>query len=128
MKSNPVTWFEIYVNDMARAKKFYEAVLKTTFENLKDPTDSEDNIEMQAFPANMEDYGAAGALVKMEGFPAGGNSTLVYFACEDCAIEESRVADAGGKVEKEKMSIGEFGFISLVVDTEGNMIGLHSHA
>ena len=25
-KMNPVAWFEIYVNDMPRAKKFYEEV------------------------------------------------------------------------------------------------------
>ncbi len=126
MNTNPITWFEIYVNDMARAKTFYETVLNKTMEALTDPTESGNSIVMQAFPANMEDYGAAGALVKMEGFSAGGNSTLVYFGCEDCAVEESRVVDAGGKVERKKMSIGEFGFISLVVDTEGNMIGLHS--
>ena len=74
----------------------------------------------------MENYGASGALVKMEGFPAGGNSILVYFACEDCAVEESRVVDAKGKIQQTKMSIGEYGFISHIIDTEGNMIGLHS--
>jgi predicted enzyme related to lactoylglutathione lyase len=62
----------------------------------------------------------------MEGFPSGGNSTLVYFVCDDCAVEEGRVRGAGGKVERAKMSIGPYGFISLVVDTEGNMVGLHS--
>jgi len=102
--------------------------LQKSLEGLEDPNDTESKIIMQAFPANMEDYGAAGALVKMEGVSAGGNSTLVYFACEDCAVEESRVADAGGTVERTKMSIGEFGFISLVIDTEGNMIGLHSQS
>ncbi|WP_299081453.1 VOC family protein [uncultured Paraglaciecola sp.] len=126
MNQNPVTWFEIYVNDMPRAKTFYERVLQKTLETLKDPTDSDENIEMQSFPSNMEEYGASGALVKMAGFPAGGNSTLVYFACEDCAVEESRVVPAGGAIQQSKMSIGEFGYVSLIVDTEGNMIGLHS--
>jgi hypothetical protein len=36
------------------------------------------------------------------------------------------VAEAGGRIERPKMSIGEYGFISMVYDTEGNMIGLHS--
>ena len=54
--------------------------------------------------------------------------TLVYFGCEDCAVEGSRVAAAGGNVHREKMSIGEYGFIVLAVDTEGNMFGLHSLA
>jgi predicted enzyme related to lactoylglutathione lyase len=62
----------------------------------------------------------------MEGFKAGRNSTLIYFACEDCAVEESKVEAAGGHIQKPKMSIGEYGFISLVVDSEGNLFGLYS--
>ncbi|HEX5056603.1 MAG TPA: VOC family protein, partial [Gammaproteobacteria bacterium] len=54
------------------------------------------------------------------------NGVLVYFGCEDCAVEESRVGKAGGSIKRPKMSIGQYGFISLVFDTEGNMIGLHS--
>ena len=126
MKPNPVAWFEIYVDDMARATAFYETVLKTSLEKLEDPTDSDGAMQMMSFPMDMESVGAPGALVKMEGFPTGANSTVVYFACEDCAVEESRVAAAGGTVQQPKMSIGEFGFISHVFDTEGNMIGLHS--
>ena len=124
MINNPVGWFEIYVDDMSRAKKFYETVLAVEFEKIGDPTD--ESIEMMAFPANMEKYGASGALVNMEGFKAGGNSTLVYFSCDDCAVEESRVEQAGGVVQRPKMSIGEYGFITLGIDSEGNMFGLHS--
>ncbi len=126
MKTNPVAWFEIYVDDMARATAFYETVLKTSLDKLEDPTESDSGMKMMSFPMDMESGGAPGALVKMEGFQTGANSTVVYFACDDCAVEESRVVNAGGKIEKPKKSIGEFGFISLVVDTEGNMIGLHS--
>ena len=121
MANNPVGWFEIYVNDTNRAKRFYETVLATTLEKL-----SVDELEMWQFPMSPEGYGAPGALVRMEGFPAGGNSTLVYFSCEDCAVEAARVASAGGHMQREKMSIGEYGFIALAVDTEGNMFGLHS--
>ncbi|KAA9132527.1 VOC family protein [Marinihelvus fidelis] len=121
---NPVGWFEIYVSDMDRARGFYETVLGVKLEALGDPNDP--GILMMAFPSDMERYGAGGALVKMEGFPVGNNSVLVYFSCEDCAIEESRVAAAGGKVEKTKFSIGEYGFISLAIDTEGTIFGLHS--
>ncbi|KGI76703.1 VOC family protein [Oleiagrimonas soli] len=126
MHGNPVGWFEIYVDDMARAKTFYAAVFGITFEPLSDPNAS--GLDMQAFPSDMERYGAGGALVHMDGFAAGGNSTLVYFACEDCAIEESRAAAAGGTVQRGKLSIGPYGFISLIVDTEGNLFGLHSMA
>jgi len=120
MDRNSVGWFEIYVGDMERARKFYETVFTVTLEKL--PID----IEMFTFPMNQDAPGSSGALVHMPGFPTGKNSVLVYFSCEDCSVEESRVAGAGGRIEKPKFSIGPYGFISLVYDTEGNMIGLHS--
>ena len=121
MKNNPVGWFEIYVQDMDRAKAFYEGVLALQLENLDMP-----EIEMWAFPMDMQRSGASGSLVKIAGYPSGGNSTLVYFSCTDCAVEESRVEQYGGRIDKPKMSIGEYGFITLAFDTEGNMFGLHS--
>lgn len=124
---NAVGWFEIYVDDMQRAKKFYEGVLNKKLQSLANPAPDEMQIEMWAFSGDMKSYGANGALVKMDGFNAGKNSVIIYFSCDDCSVEEKRVSDFGGKVEQSKMSIGEHGFISLVYDTEGNMFGLHSH-
>lgn len=122
---NPVGWFEIYVNDMERAKIFYENVFNITMDNLPSPDDN-DPMQMCSFPSEINNPGSGGALVKMEGFSAGSNSTIVYFVCEDCGVEEKRIASAGGKVFKSKMSIGDYGFIVLGTDTEGNMFGLHS--
>ena len=124
MTNNPVGWFEIYVQDMERAQKFYESVLNVKLEKLSPPGASD--IEMRAFPMGMDRPGASGALSKMSGFPSGGNSTLVYFSCVDCAVEASRVASSGGRIQSEKTSIGEYGFFALAFDTEGNMFGLHS--
>jgi predicted enzyme related to lactoylglutathione lyase len=121
MSNNPVGWFEIYVQDMGRAKVFYENVFGVQLTKL----DGQE-IEMWAFPMHAERYGAPGALVRMPGFSSGANSVLVYFSCSDCAVEAAKAASFGGKVEKEKVSIGQYGYISLVIDTEGNMIGLHS--
>lgn len=118
---NPVNWFEIYVQDMERAKAFYQSVFGVTLSRIEGP-----DIEMWAFPMNQDVYGATGALVKMPGFSSGANSVLVYFKCEDCAVEAATALQAGGKIQKEKMSIGQYGNIALVLDTEGNMIGLHS--
>ncbi len=118
---NPVGWFEIYVDEMDRARAFYDTVLQVKLEKLPGP-----DVEMWNFPMDTNAAGAPGSLVRMPGFPAGGNSVLIYFSCEDCATEESRVVGAGGRVEKTKFSIGEYGFIALAYDTEGNMFGLHS--
>ncbi|MCL4216474.1 MAG: VOC family protein [Candidatus Hydrogenedentes bacterium] len=124
MTNNAVCWFEIYVQDMKRAQSFYESVLRVSLDKLTPPDSVE--LEMMAFPMNMDRPGACGALVKMTGFPSGGNSTLVYFDCSDCAEVASRVVAAGGRIQREKMAIGEYGFIVLAFDTEGNMFGLHS--
>ena len=121
MNENPIRWFEIYVQDMPRAKAFYESVFKAKLESIGGP-----DMEMFAFPMQQGLEGASGSLVRMEGMPSGGNSTLVYFGCEDCAVEAKRVAQAGGKIQREKFSIGQYGFAALAIDTEGNMFGLHS--
>lgn len=121
MQNNPIVWFEIYVQDMERARKFYESVLQIKLEKMNSP-----EIKMWSFPMDLNRPGASGALVKMDGVPSGGNSTLVYFTCEDCSVEEGRVEKSGGRIQRKKMSIGEYGFISLVYDSEGNMFGLYS--
>ena len=121
---NPIGWFEIYVDNMDRAQAFYETVLAIELTPL--PVPGDDSLTMLSFPANMAQYGASGALAKFLGVNPGGSGTLVYFSCEDCAVEEARVKPGGGKVLRSKMSIGEHGFVALLTDTEGNTIGLHS--
>lgn len=121
-KSNIVGWFEIYVEDMERAKKFYQAVFqKGEFMDLSD-----DKLQMFAFPWVENATGAAGALVKADFNKPSENGTVIYFNCEDCQIQEKRAQENGGIVIMPKFSIGEFGFVSMIKDTEGNMIGLHS--
>lgn len=134
MKSNPVVWFEIYVENMVRAKAFYEATLEVKLEIMPPPTEEigkETTMEMWSFPLSKDETamttpGASGMLVKMEGYKPGNGGTLVYFGCEDCGMSAARAAKNGGRIVNEKMPIGEYGFISLINDTEGNMIGLHS--
>ncbi|MGZ3238314.1 MAG: VOC family protein, partial [Burkholderiaceae bacterium] len=92
MNQNPVGWFEIYVQDMNRAKKFYESVFEGQLQKPNSP-----DFEMWSFPMQNNSIGAAGALVKMEGVPSGGCGTIVYVRCSDCAIEEARAVQSGRK-------------------------------
>jgi uncharacterized protein len=119
--SNPVGWFDINVSNLDRAKKFYEAVFNTEFYDL--PTEWG---KQSLFPFNQESPNISGALVEKADMKPNGNNTVVYFETEDCLAEESKIEKAGGKILQPKTSIGEFGFISIFIDSEGNTIGLHS--
>lgn len=123
-QSNPVGWFEIYVDDLARARAFYEAVFQRPLENLT--LESDENMQMCMFAMTDDGTGAAGALVKSPHMGPGTGGTLIYFICANCAEEASRVADHGGTILQRKKDIGKYGFIAIVRDTEGNTIGLHS--
>ena len=127
MNFNPCVWFEIYTDDFDRASRFYEEVLQVKLQDMSPPDGAaEGNLKMRTFPSNPEHGGAGGALCHMQGVKGGGGGTLVYFGCEDCATEAGRVEAAGGQLHRPKMAIGEYGFVALAVDTEGNMIGFHS--
>lgn len=124
MKTNPVGWFEIYVKNITAARAFYEKVFEVELTPLDSPDASV--CSMWAFPMAQNASGAAGALVSMQGQQPAGNGTIVYFTCEDCAVEANRFPANGGKIMKDKFAIGQYGFIALAVDPDGNVIGLHS--
>ncbi|QQS55170.1 MAG: VOC family protein [Candidatus Competibacteraceae bacterium] len=119
--NNPVGWFEIYVEDLGRAKAFYETVFDLQLSELENA-----EIEMLAFPMRPEGYSAPVALVRMPGFSVGANSVIIYFSYFYCGVEAIKTKNAGGQIHKEKISIGQYGFIVLIADMEGNMVGLHS--
>jgi predicted enzyme related to lactoylglutathione lyase len=122
-RPNPIGWFDLYVADLDRAATFYEHVLQQSLAPMDDPTGE---TRMRAFAADMQRYGAGGALVASPHGRPGAGGTMVYFAADDCAVPEARVAAAGGRVLRPKFSIGAFGFVSLCLDTEGNPFGLTS--
>ena len=123
--NNPVGWFEIATTDLERAKDFYTAVFKSEFQLIDMP-----ETKMYMFAGDPDASGAtgsSGALVSDKQNIPSTDGVIIYFKSEDVAIEVAKVEAAGGKILFPKMSIGEFGFISQFIDTEGNRIGLHSH-
>lgn len=120
--NNPVTWFEIYVNDMERARNFYEKV----FDCILEPQTTDGSFEVLQFPDAIHSNGAMGALVKHSMRKPSLEGTLVYFHCDDCAVQSVTAMQNGGQIFKTKSSIGPNGFIAIIGDTEGNTIGLHS--
>ena len=122
MEKNVVNWFEIPVNNLDRAKKFYTAVLGRELMDIDMP-----NMEMAAFKWVDGAIHATGALIKAEGYEPTDKGTVVYFSCdEDLNNELNKVEPNGGKVLVPKTSIGEYGFVAHFMDTEGNHVALHS--
>lgn len=118
-----VGWFEIPVNDMKRAKLFYESVFDIDINEM-----DFDGIKMGWFPNNNEQYGATGSLIQQESYIPSKEGTLVYFISENVQKELSKVEAAGGKVYQEKTKISdEHGFMGVFIDTEGNRVALHSN-
>ncbi|NNE65326.1 MAG: VOC family protein [Pyrinomonadaceae bacterium] len=121
---NAVSWFEIYVSDMDRAAAFYSKVIGREMMDLPAP----DGGQMKAFAWEEGGPNASGAIAKFKDCEPGAGGTMVYFDCDDCSVEAGRVEEAGGKLKMPKTSIGEYGFIAMFEDTEGNSVGLYSKA
>jgi predicted enzyme related to lactoylglutathione lyase len=124
MQHNAVGWFEIPVTDMARAVKFYETVFDMKLE-LHDMGP----LKMAWFPMLPDANGAQGSLVQHEMYVPGATGPLIYFTAHsgDLNNELARVEGAGGKVLLPRKEISpEYGFMAVVLDTEGNKIAIHS--
>lgn len=118
---NVVTWFDIPVQDIDRAKAFYETVL-----DIKLFAMSFGDVKFAAFPEKSNASGAAGWLIQNENSQPSGQGTVVYFQVNDLDQAISRVQAAGGIVLQPKFEMGQLGYICLIQDTEGNIIGLRS--
>ena len=116
-------WFEVYVEDMARARHFYQTLFRVELEEL--PNLGEDDMQLLAFLYADNTPGIGGALVRHPMRRPNQEGSLVYFACDDVAGAVTRATDLGAEVFVSKQSIGEWSFIAIVGDSEGNVIGLH---
>lgn len=123
--NNAISWFEIPATDLTRATKFYETIFSTSLIAMDMP-----NIRMRLFPIEDMQNGIGGAVVDSGGFhkPSITDGPLIYLnANPDVQNILSKVAAAGGKIVVPKTEISEaFGYMAIIIDTEGNRIGLHS--
>lgn len=124
--TNILTWFEIPVTDLHRAKKFYETILDIEMIERKDGAD-----EAAFFPFHPEVIQATsgrvtGVLSKSSRNKPSGNGTIVYInASPHLQTVLDKVEPAGGKVLSPAIKIPP-GYIAVILDSEGNRIGLHA--
>ena len=121
-----ISWFELPVNDIQRAKRFYETIFDMEMELL----DLGEQFKMAVFPGGQSVVG--GALVYNEAFYKSSQThgpLLHLNANPDLEIVQNRIEEAGGSVTIPKRGIGPGrGFMAVFVDTEGNRVALHSDA
>jgi predicted enzyme related to lactoylglutathione lyase len=120
--ANPVTWFEIPVSDLQRAKTFYEAVFSTTL----DPIEMGD-VRMAWFPRPENATGTSGGLIQAPGRTPSKTGTVVFFSVPNIESTLAMVENHGGKVVMPKAGGGEHGSIAQFEDSEGNLIALFSN-
>ena len=125
--TNSINWFEIPALDLERARKFYETVLDIRMESQTMPTGE----VMVFFPRRPDTIMAlsgivSGALIKNDHTKPSAEGTLVYLnASPLLSVAVDKVAAAGGKVIQAPNKIPA-GNIAIILDTEGNRVGLHA--
>lgn len=124
-QQNVVGWFEIPVNDMDRAVRFYETVFVKRLERQ-----TFGKTQMAWFPMVDSSYGTSGGLVYQPDYYKPGNEgPLIYFTSPtgDLTLDLDRIEQSGGKIMMEKTLISDdLGYMAMFYDTEGNRIALHS--
>lgn len=121
--NNAVSWFEIPVTDLERARAFYEAIFGFEMQVLN----LANNLNMALFPT--EEGSIGGALCQHKDFYFPGSQGPVVYLNAGPDLEEvlSKVESNGGKVIIPKTQISEvFGYMAFFSDTEGNRVALHS--
>ena len=120
--ANQVVWFDMPVQDLDRAMRFYSAVLGAPATKQEYP-----GMSIGLF-AHSDADDVSGCLTTMkDADPAPRKGVLLYFNCEgrlDQAI--AAVEPNGGKIVEPRHPIGPYGFRAVVLDSEGNRIALHS--
>ena len=121
---NAISWFEIPAIDLNRAQKFYETIFGISMESMDLA-----NIKMRMFPTE-DMMGVGGAIVDSGGFhkPSATEGPLIYLnANPDLQNVLNRVESAGGKITVPKTEISpNYGYMAVIIDTEGNRIAFHS--
>ncbi|WP_082233039.1 VOC family protein [Halobacillus massiliensis] len=121
-----VVHFEIHVDDMERARKFYGDIFEWTFEDWSEYAGMP---YLGAVTGEEKNMGINGALMKRQGPPPEANQPLNGFACTlevtDYDSIEAKIIDHGGKVAVPKHALPGMAWQGYYLDTEGNIFGIH---
>ncbi|MCA0984180.1 VOC family protein [Halobacillus yeomjeoni] len=121
-----VIHFEIHVDDMERAKKFYSEVFGWTFQDWSEFAGMP---YFGAVTGDDEEPGINGALMQRQSAPPEVNQALSAYACtigiDDYDSIEAKILSNDGKVAMPKQALSGMAWQGYYFDTEGNIFGIH---
>lgn len=116
MSQSQITWFQIPVTNMERAKNFYQKVFGWQVVEFGGPH----------YQAARVDGRSIGALCMRTEAPPTGDGPLIFFGSRDINSHLQKVTEFGGKVELPRTIISpEVGHWAEFIDCEGNRIALY---
>ncbi|MFN8345269.1 MAG: VOC family protein [Spirosomataceae bacterium] len=120
---NAINWFEIPALDLERAFQFYSTVLNG---NVRRGTFGNGDLILFNVPFNTGEAVGGSIVVRPDLKPATDGPLLYLNAFGKLKESVSKVESAGGKVIVPEINLGKFGFAAVILDSEGNKIGLLS--
>lgn len=121
---NAINWFEIPALDLERAFQFYSTVLNG---NVRKGTFGNGDLILFNVPFNTGDAVGGSIVVRPDLKPTTDGGVLYLNAFGKLSDAISKVEKAGGKVIVPEINLGKFGFAAVIIDTEGNKVGLLSN-
>lgn len=119
-----IQWFEIPALDLERAFQFYSEVLHG---NVRKGTFGNGDLILFNVPFSTGEAVGGSIVVREDLKPTTDGPTIYLNAFGKLSDAVSKVEAAGGKVLVSEMDLGKFGFAAIIIDSEGNKIGLLSH-
>ena len=113
--ANPFVHVELETNDVARAKSFYGELFDWKMEDVQVPSGNYTMIGVGE--------GTGGGLMKNP-MPNSPSMWLAYVEVDDIDAATRKAASLGGKVMKDVTEITGMGWLSIIVDPTGAMLGL----
>lgn len=117
---NSLNWFEIPATDLDRAIAFYQQLLGTVRKGTFF------GAELGLFEADVKNGGIGGSIVVRQDMQPSTQGSVIFLNTNGRLDEAlAAVESAGGKILVPKMSLGDFGWSAIILDSEGNRVGLH---
>ncbi|WP_273853539.1 VOC family protein [Guptibacillus spartinae] len=118
--------FEIHVDDMDRAKRFYGEVFGWTFEDWSEYAGMP---YLGVITGSDDQLGINGALMQRQGPPPEPSQPVNGYACTmgvgDYDTTEAKILEKGGEVALPKYALPGMAWQGYYKDTEGNIFGVH---